>query len=243
MREFAPLFAYEFTKGMEDRLDRVADGTEQWKSICRDTWGAYKERYTALKSTTATQTQSDRQKIFGTIKAVQSKKGPLLLIEGATKEDVAFFGWPAGVSFKDMTEEVATAHVEATRAARASDVIGEYEGKPIQKHSGPYGAYVTCDSVNVPFAAGDTVETIIAKLEAKRDSVLHSLGPFEFRKGPYGIFFFKKDVVGKARKFVSLPAALDPKALTLEAATKIYQTGLQQKAKAKAFGGPKKKDN
>jgi hypothetical protein len=29
---------------------------------------------------------------------------------------------------------------------------------------------------------------------------------------------------------------VDPKALTLEAATKIYQTGLQTKAKATAFG-------
>jgi hypothetical protein len=45
---------------------------------------------------------------------------------------------------------------------------------------------------------------------------------------------FKKDV--KAKQFVSVPANVDPKALTAEAAIKIYQTGLQQKAKAKAYG-------
>jgi hypothetical protein len=44
---------------------------------------------------------------------------------------------------------------------------------------------------------------------------------------------FKKDV--KAKQFVSVPANVDPKALTAEAAIKIYQTGLQQKAKAKAY--------
>ena len=52
----------------------------------------------------------------------------------------------------------------------------------------------------------------------------------------YGIYMFKKDVVGKARKFVGLPSAVDPKALTLQAATALYQAGLQQKAKARAYG-------
>jgi hypothetical protein len=80
------------------------------------------------------------------------------------------------------------------------------------------------------------VETIRAKFKAKQESVLHALGPFEFRKGPYGIYMFKKDVVGKARKFVGLPSAVDPKALTLQAATALYQSGLQQKAKARAYG-------
>jgi hypothetical protein len=45
---------------------------------------------------------------------------------------------------------------------------------------------------------------------------------------------FKKDV--QQKKFVGLPQALDPKALTLEAAIKIYQTGLQEKAKKKTYG-------
>jgi hypothetical protein len=46
---------------------------------------------------------------------------------------------------------------------------------------------------------------------------------------------FKKELVGKARKFVGVPTGVDPKALTVEAAIKIYQTGLQQKAKGQAF--------
>jgi topoisomerase IA-like protein len=95
---------------------------------------------------------------------------------------------------------------------------------------------VAWDSIKVPFAPDDTADSIITKIRAKGEAVLHTLGPFEFRKGPYGVYFFKKDIT-KGRKFVSLPQGLDPKALTLEAATKIYQTGLQQKAKAKAFSG------
>lgn len=245
MREFASLFDYGFTKAMEDRLDRVADGTEAWKQICRDTWATYKDRYTALKATKGAATQSERQKVFsGGIKAVQSKKGPLLLVEGATKDETEFFGWPAGIAYGDITEAQATAHVAAEKAKRAGESLGEYEGKPLKKCSGPFGAYVAWGDIKVPFAPGDDAESIQAKIKAKGEAVLHTLGPFEFRKGPYGVYFFKKDVT-KGRKFVSLPTGLDPKALTVEAATKIYQTGLQQKAKAKAFSGAagyKKKD-
>jgi DNA topoisomerase-1 len=237
LREFGALFDYGFTKAMEDRLDKVAEGVEPWKQICRDTWNTYKDRYAALKATKGAATQSERQKVFaGGIKAVQSKKGPLLLVEGATKEDTEFFGWPTGVAFGDITEAQAIAHVAAEKAKRAGESLGDYEGKPLKKCSGPFGAYVAWDSIKVPFAPDDTADSIITKIRAKGEAVLHTLGPFEFRKGPYGVYFFKKDIT-KGRKFVSLPQGLDPKALTLEAATKIYQTGLQQKAKAKAFSG------
>jgi topoisomerase IA-like protein len=237
LREFGALFDYGFTKAMEDRLDKVAEGVEPWKQICKDTWNTYKDRYAALKATKGAATQSERQKVFaGGIKAVQSKKGPLLLVEGATKEDTEFFGWPSGLKFHEITEAQATTHVAAEKAKRTGESLGDYEGKPLKKCSGPFGAYVAWDSIKVPFAPDDTADSIITKIRAKGEAVLHTLGPFEFRKGPYGVYFFKKDVT-KGRKFVSLPSGLDPKALTLEAATKIYQTGLQQKAKAKAFSG------
>jgi DNA topoisomerase-1 len=239
MREFAPLFAYEFTKGMEDRLDRVAEGHEPWKQICRDTWGTYKDTYARLRETKGAAAASERQKLFaGGLKAVQSKKGPLLLKEGANKEDTQFFGWPKGISFQDLTEAAALAHVAAEETRRAGDVLGEYEGHSLKKQTGPFGTYVAWGTTKVPFIDGDTVESLIAKIQAKQTATLHTLGPFEFRTGQYGPFMYKRDA-GAKRQFVGIPSGLDPKALTLEAATRIYQTGLQQKAKAKAFGKQK----
>jgi DNA topoisomerase-1 len=238
LKEFTDLFAYTFTKEMEERLDGIAEGKEAWKALCRDTWSSYKTHYEELKGKPATQTQSAKQATFPDgIKAVQTKKGPLLLIEGATKEETVFYGWPKGVSFADMTPEKAAAHVAAVKADRAGAVLGEHNGQQMVKQKGPYGEYVTCGSVNVPWTDTDTADTIRAKLDAKGSAVLHTLGPFEFRRGPYGVYMFKKDI--QQKKFVGLPQALDPKALTLEAAIKIYQTGLQDKAKKAAYGKKK----
>jgi hypothetical protein len=52
-----------------------------------------------------------------------------------------------------------------------------------------------------------------------------------------GVEVTDKDVAAKMRKFVGLPSGVDPKSLTQEAAVKIYQNGLVQKAKGAAFKG------
>jgi DNA topoisomerase-1 len=239
-REFDKLFAYTFTREMETRLDRISEGAEPWKGICRDTWASYRENYETLKARTGTQTTSARQVVFANgIKAVQSKKGPLLLIEGPDKDDTVFYGWPEGIAFSAITEDIAKAHVDAQKALKEKKVLGTFEGNPITLQGGPYGQYVTCGGSNVPWVAGDTVETIIEKLRAKGQSVLHTLGPFEFRRGQYGVYMFKKDIT--QRKFVGVPSGVDPKALTVEAAIKIYQTGLQQKAKSATYAAGRQK--
>ena len=238
VKEFGNLFEYGFTKQMEERLDKISEGKEAWKSLCRDTWGSFRENYARLKAETGTQVATARQKAFDRsgIKAVQSKKGPLLLIEDIVKKDATFYGWPEGVAFSDITEEVAEAHVAKVKAERINESIGDFESVPMLKKSGQFGTYISCGAANVPWVASDTVDTIREKFRQKRESVLHTIGPFEFRKGPYGVYMFKKDVSANMRKFVTVPSAVDPKILTAAAATQIYQTGLQEKAKAKAYG-------
>lgn len=226
LKEFPQLFAYTFTRDMEEQLDEISQGGREWRSVCQATWDAYREKYDAMKQATGTQTTSARQHVFSNgIKAVQSKKGPLLLIEGATKDETKFYGWPTGVSFASITEDVATAHVDALRRREENLQLGDYEGEPMVRKKGPYGEYVTCGKTLVPFVLNDTPEMIREKIRLKRDSVLHRLGPFEFRKGPYGVFMFKTDAVKK--QFVNVPASINPVVLTEEAAVKIFQTGLQ----------------
>jgi DNA topoisomerase-1 len=234
LKEFERLFNFDFTRDMEARLDKIADGKESWKQLCRDTWTSYEAKYTVLKEGKGTAaTGPARQRTFANgIKAVQSKKGPLLLKEDLqNKENTVFYGWPEGKSFQELTEEDVVAFI----ATKTHTVLGEYKGFSIVKKSGPFGPYAEWNTVKVPWLPTDTEETLCGKFEAKEQASLHTLGQFEFRTGPYGVFMFKKDTVGKARKFVNVPSGVDPKTLTNEAAIKIYQTGLQAKAKGQAF--------
>jgi DNA topoisomerase-1 len=239
LREFSGLFDYAFTSRMETRLDSIAEGKEPWKQLCRDTWSSYKDTVARLKKDgSSAEAKNTRVKEFeGGLKAVLSKKGPILLKEDESgdKDKTQFFGWIEGLKFEDMTAEIAATLVEKKGAVE--DAWGEYDGQPIVLKSGPFGKYYQCGSLRIPAVEGDTVETVTGRLEAKKNSVLHTLGDFEFRTGQYGVFMFKKTVAkGKKPAFVGLPEGLDPKVLTEEAAIRIYQTGLQQKARSKAIG-------
>ena len=235
VKEFDELFAYTFTNTMERRLDEIARGTEEWKNLCRDTWGAYKEKYGALKEGASTVAAGpSRERLFeGGIKAVQSKKGPLLLKEGPVKGEATFYGWPEGKTFQKITDEEVASFVAQKQGGGAAP-IGSFEGVPMVKKSGPFGAYVQCGTTNVPWTAEDTEEALQKKFEAKKQSSL-VVGPFEIRTGPYGPFMFKTALTGKSRKFVSIPKGVDPKTLTQEALVKIYQTDIQGKARGNAF--------
>ena len=108
LKHFNDLFEYGFTSQMEKRLDLIAEGLEQWKEVLRDMWASYKDRYNDLSSKQQIKTKEGEsnakvKEFTNGLKAVQSKKGPLLLIEGVKKEDTQFIGWPSGVAFEDMT--------------------------------------------------------------------------------------------------------------------------------------------
>ena len=48
LNHFDDMFNYDFTSRMEQRLDLIAEGKEEWKAVVHDTWMSYKERYNAL---------------------------------------------------------------------------------------------------------------------------------------------------------------------------------------------------
>jgi len=233
LEKFNDLFDYGFTAQMESRLDKIAEGNEQWKQVLRDTWASYKDRYEQLKAEESE--RKDGQKQFGEVKAVLSKKGPLLLIESpdGDKEKTKFLGWPEGVKWEDMTPEMAEAFAAKKREESAQDILGTLDGKPIERKKGPFGLYVVWGTTKLSIKGTEMQEEIEKALREKANEVLHTLGPFEFRRGQYGLYMFKKDQ--KQKKFVGLPEGLDPKKITEAEAVKLYQNGLQQKARATHF--------
>lgn len=246
VKHFADLFDYGYTAGLETRLDHVSEGKEAWKSILRETWDSYKDRVTAL-SAVAGAVQGGPSKdtvkdLGGGLKAQVTKKGPLLIQEGAKEGDKAtFHGWPTGVSFADMTADVAHKFIAAKAAS--VPVVGQYEGADITMHKGQYGHYVKYKEYNVSVKAEDSLDTIIEKIKAKigggggaGSEVKASptkVGPFTFSTGPYGPYMYKTDL--KTKKFVSVPQGTDPSKLTIREADELYKKGLEEKeAKAKA---------
>ena len=268
LEHFADLFDYGFTAAMERELDEVAEGRTAWKDPLRTAWASYKDRYEALSATRAAASgptgASDRVREFGGgLKAVMSKKGPLLLIEGAEK--TAFFGWPTGVAFTDLDEAAARAHVAAAGAAAAP--VGTWRGEPVQILKGKFGPYAKAGGITASVKEGATVEEVCAALDAKAPAAggagdskpaspvsgqqagcaegaelrstpfIKSYKEYEVRRGPYGPYIMKPAL--KQRKFVSLSDSALAKidSFTEKDIADLYKAGLE--AKSRGFGKKK----
>lgn len=222
VKEFPQLFAYEFTAQMERRLDSISKGDEQWKAICRDTWTSYSDDHKRLNDRASAPTQSEKVNDFGNgFKAVMSKSGPLLVQEGKAKADKpTFYTLPKDTNILEITKEEA---LEFIRTLEAERRVGEFDGKTIIKKKGPYGEYLECGTYKVPFIEEDTMETIIAKFNAKKESSskLTRVGPYIFTVGQYGPYMYKENV--KKKTFVSVPVTIDPKRLTEKEAEALYK--------------------
>lgn len=243
LTHFEDLFAYGFTAQMEQRLDHIAEGTEFWKEVLRDMWNSYKDRYETLTQNKEIQgSSSDKVREFtGGLKAVQSKKGPLLLREGAKKDDTTFFGWPKGIVFEKITEEIAMAFIQEEEIKRKGDLMGEWKNQPIIKKSGKFGMYLQCGEISIPFQEDKTLEQMIERFEAKEaggNNVIKSFKEYVIRTGQYGPYIMKTSL--KTPQFVSLPKDIDTTKLTLKDVEALYKMGLDAKKKWK---GKTKKDN
>jgi topoisomerase IA-like protein len=159
-----------------------------------------------------------------------SKKGPLLLTEGATKEETVFHGWPTGVLFDAMTEEMAQAHMGRAKEVAEGEVLGQWNGQDVVKRIGKFGPYVKVGTINLSVGPLDTLETIAEKLEAKKETgILKTFKEYEIRTGAYGPYIYKTTL--KNRLFASLPKDIKVEGLTDADAATLYKAGLEAKKK------------
>ena len=237
LKHFNDLFEYGFTSQMEKRLDMIAEGLEQWKEVLRDMWASYKDRYNDLSSKQQIKTKEGEsnakvKEFTNGLKAVQSKKGPLLLIEGVKKEDTQFIGWPSGVAFEDMTEERALKFKEEESKKKRGDEVGEWNGQKIIKKSGKFGDYLQCGEVSIPYQVDEELEKILERFESKQNGgagVIKQFKEYVIRTGQYGPYIMKTSL--KKAQFVSLPKGVNGENLTEKEVETLYKTGLESKKK------------
>jgi len=226
LQHFNDLFAYDFTGQLEKRLDHVADGTDDWKAVVRDTWATYKERYEHLNQKPH---QGLKVKEFQNgLKAVQSKKGPLLLQESILKEDTIFFGWPQGIKWDDMTEENAQAFI--AQQQKLAESFGTWNDEPIERKSGKFGDYFKCGEISVPYKE-EPLEETIQRLQAKSAGAIKQFKEYTVRVGQYGPYIMK--TLLKKPQFISLPKGLDPTTLTEKDVEALYKMNINQKKTTK----------
>lgn len=151
---FDEIMSYNFTADVEDKLDLVASGKEDWTKMLKDFYFPFHED---VEKTKEHADRASGERILGkhpesgrTVLVRMAKYGPVAQIgspeELGEDEKPTFGNLKPGQSMETVTFE------EALELFKLPRTVGEYKGKEMVISSGRYGPYIKYDElfVNIP---------------------------------------------------------------------------------------------
>lgn len=215
IKHFNELFEYNYTKNMEDLLDKIACGDMEWSELCRDC----------------------NNTIEGSIKKIKKTDKPVIKIDEYHTYTIGRYG-PV-IKYKDENGDVSFKQINknlkidleklkngeytlkqlmysdnSETPTNQNRNLGEYNGEDVILKNGKYGMYVTIDGKNtsVKYINKDmddiTLEDVVEYIKKKGSSssnIIKKLNDdISIRKGKYGPYVFYKTSNMNRPKFISM---------------------------------------
>lgn len=142
-KNFNDIFNYDYTKDMEDELDKISKGEKVWQELCAKCNGELDRLIDALTNMAKVGIEIDEKNklIMGkygpVIQCIEEKDGKTLTIFKGVKKDI------------DMTklekQECKLEDIADDREKKqpCQSILGKHEGKDVILRKGKYGLYVT----------------------------------------------------------------------------------------------------
>lgn len=214
LQHFTSFFNYDYTKIMEERLDKVAEGNQVWHGLCRD---CYDEIDNLLEPLQVSKENENKIKVkldeYHTY--MVSKYGPVIKY---TKGDIT--------EFKNVKKDL---DIEKLRRGdyELSEILQEhtnislglYKGEKMYIKKGKYGYFAQYGDKRHSLAQIEkdvlelTIEDVVAYINKPRDVLREITDEASLRKSKYGYYIYYKPKGAKKPKFISL------KGFTLDALT------------------------
>lgn len=214
---------YEFTARLEDRLDEVSRGEQDWVPLLEEFWQPFidrvrdKEANVSREEANQARYLGDHPKSGKPVSVRMGRFGPYVIIGSPEDEEKPqFFGLKPGQKMDALTLEDA---MELTKLPR---VVGETpDGHEVTANIGRFGPYVRYDAKFVSLGEEDdpytielprALELIEAKKKADAERFIKSFEEqgIQVLKGRYGPY------ITNGAKNARVPKDREPETLTLE---------------------------
>ena len=239
---FENIVDYDFTAGIEEQLDKIAEHKLTRLKMLRDFYTPFAETVGASamanRYNSATELGID-PKTNKTVYAKIGRNGGFIQLgenEKEAGEKPIFAPLPAGKTVKTVTLELALKQLELPQLPR---LVGTApDGAELIAANGPFGPYIKAGNYNIPLSRTNKAEspyTISFDLanefyQKKKSSIIADWGEVKIINGPFGPYIkgpAVKPASGKGRprpNNLKIPADIDPKTLTLEKATELLNS-------------------
>lgn len=239
---FKNIVDYDFTAGIEEQLDKIAEHKLTRLKMLRDFYTPFAETVGASamanRYNSATELGIDpktNKKVYAKI----GRNGGFIQLgenEKEAGEKPIFAPLPAGKTVKTVTLELALKQLELPQLPRLVGTASD--GTELIAANGPFGPYIKAGNYNITLSRTNKAEspyTISFDLanefyQKKKSSIIADWGEVKIINGPFGPYIkgpAVKPASGKGRprpNNLKIPADIDPKTLTLEKATELLNS-------------------
>ena len=216
-KHFAGLFNYEYTKLMEDELDKIAKGDITWFNLCENCNNQIDLLIDGLKDETKIEIKLDENNTY-----IVGKYGPVVkfteTING--KEVIKFKPIKKDIDIHKIenreytVEDIVEAIVETTKpttSSKSQNILGTHEGNDVILKKGKFGIYISWgeNSKNLKELGNRPIENITFEevkkyLDDGNKNIREINSSTSIRKGPKGDYIFYKTTKMKKPKFFDL---------------------------------------
>ena len=229
-KHFDHILDYNFTANIEAELDKIAEGSKEWKTTLKE---FYSKFHPIVEDVSKNAERARGERLLGTdpetgknVYVKIGQFGPLVQIgESNEDEKPRFAGAPQGVSLNDITLK------QALEMFQFPKNIGKYKDKEVVIATGRYGPYIIYDKkfISIPkkidpvnITIKQAAELIENKLKAEQPIANYDNKPVYKGKGRFGPFIKWNDL------FINVPKKYDFDNLTQNDIEELIQNKLKK---------------
>jgi DNA topoisomerase I len=208
LKYFDLMFNYNYTKIMEDDLDKIANGNKLWYKLCNDCYNQMTELIDKILI------KKIEYKIDKYHTYIIGKYGPVIKYD---KDDIqSFKAVKKDIDMEKLKRgEYKLEEILANNIKFSNNILGQYKNKDVVLKNGKYGAYLTYGDKNISLKDIEkevkyeeiTLKHVIKFINMKptNKSILKELtNDISIRSGKYGPYVFYKTKEMKRPKFINL---------------------------------------
>jgi len=226
VENFPEIMDYKFTSHMEDKLDDVANGTQQWVSVMKEFYERFHPIVEKIKKNEKELVKKNTRSlgIYPTTKeeivVTLARYGPVVKM----KKDKKYVYAP----IKEPLMQATITLEDAIKLFEYPKLIGKHEAVDILLNRGQYGHYLTYnkEKISIGERTEISLEEAVQEINKRKEKFLWTGSDgkknYKVLNGPYGVYV-NVSGVGKSVN-VKLPADVDVKILTIEKIQELINT-------------------
>jgi len=207
---FNDLFNYDYTRLMENDLDKIAKGEFNWVDLCDKCNKQIDNLVDGLRDETKFEYKIDDNNTY-----IIGKYGPVIkcVEEVDGKEEIKFKPIRKDVDIKLLekgdynVEDV----IDTNKTAKSQFILGQHNGKDVILRKGKFGIYVSCGEIsktlkelgNRPIE-NITLDEVKKYIEEGSNMIREINSSISIRKGPKGDYLFYKNTKMKKPLFYDI---------------------------------------